>query len=150
MSAAINLNEQSMKTRFKTSLAFLAVVIPACLPVLAADLSVTGLRCEYAENPPGVDVPGPRLFWKHESATRGQRQTAYQILAAASLDALAKDKSDLWDSGKVASDASVQISYRGQALKSSEAGFLESARVGQGRQGIGVEPAGVVDDGAAE
>ena len=40
----------------------------------ASDCTVTGLRCEYAENPLGVDVPKPRLFWRLESETRGQRQ----------------------------------------------------------------------------
>jgi hypothetical protein len=118
-----NLREQSTKASTKTLLALLAVAIPGCRPVLAANLSVTGLRCEYVQNPLGVDVSSPRLFWQLESATRGQCQRAYQILAATSVDALAKDTGDLWDSGKVASDESVQIPYLGKELKSSQPVF---------------------------
>ena len=55
-------------------------------------------RCEYVENPLGVDMPNPRLFWKLDSGERGQFQTAYQILVASTVEALAKDQGDLWDS----------------------------------------------------
>src|SRR5690348_9599398 len=46
---------------------------------LAGDYAVRELRCEYADDPLGVDVSNPRLFWKLDSHTRGQRQTAYEI-----------------------------------------------------------------------
>ena len=45
------------------------------------------LRCEYLENPLGIDVTEPRLSWRIENIkanVRGQKQTAYQILVAAS------------------------------------------------------------------
>ncbi len=41
-----------------------------------------------------------------QSDQRGARQTAYRVLVATSLEMLAKDKGDLWDSGKVVSDQS--------------------------------------------
>jgi alpha-L-rhamnosidase len=88
-----------------------------------SQLKPADLRCEYAHNPLGVDVSQPRLFWKLESAVRGQRQSAYQILVASSADVLAKDQGDLWDSGKVISDETVQISYKGLPLKSSQQVF---------------------------
>ena len=97
--------------------------LAAALAVSPNVMTVTNLRCEYQTNPLGVDVPNPRLFWKLESPMRGQRQTAYQILVASSADVLAKDKGDLWDSGKVASDETIQIPYRGQPLKSSQQVF---------------------------
>ena len=92
-------------------------------PAPAAGLSPVGLRCEYGENPLGVDVPKPRLFWKLESGERGQHQTAYQVLAASSADVLARDQGDLWDSGKVASDETIHVPYAGQPLKSSQQVF---------------------------
>jgi hypothetical protein len=109
-----------------------------CLAVLAAALShpcLAGasapsqglepvqLRCELAEDPLGVDVPHPRLLWQVQSAARGQRQTAYQILAASSASALAKDHADLWDSQKVASDETLDIPYAGAPLRSSQQVF---------------------------
>ena len=87
------------------------------LPANAA-LSPAKLRCDYAVNPLGVDGAGPRLLWIVESAERGQRQTAYEILAATSDKNLAANNGDLWDSGKVDTDETIQIPYAGKELKS--------------------------------
>ncbi len=94
----------------------------ASIPAKAA-LSPANLRCEYAVNPMGVDAPNPRLFWTVESKERGQKQTAYEILAASSPELLAQDKGDLWDSGKVASEETIQIPYVGRPLESSQPVF---------------------------
>jgi alpha-L-rhamnosidase len=83
-----------------------------------ASLKVEGLKCEYRVNPLGLDTPQPRLSWLLESRQRGQQQTACQVLVASTPDLLAKDKGDLWDSGKVASGESVQVAYGGQPLRS--------------------------------
>jgi hypothetical protein len=90
---------------------------------MAGKLTPIELRCEYMQNPVGVDVTHPRLFWKLQSSIRSQYQTAYQILVASSADGLDKDKGDLWDSGKVACDETIQIPYCGLALKSSQQVF---------------------------
>ncbi|MGB2824433.1 MAG: family 78 glycoside hydrolase catalytic domain, partial [Phycisphaerae bacterium] len=76
------------------------------------------LRCEYRIDPLGIDVKRPRLSWIVESDRRCQKQTAYRILVASSEVLLAADKGDLWDSGKVASDATAQIVYAGGPLRS--------------------------------
>jgi len=65
-------------------------------------------------------MPNPRLFWKLDSRERGQFQTAYRILVASTVEALARDQGDLWDSGRVNSDETVQIPYAGRLLKSSQ------------------------------
>ena len=76
------------------------------------------LKCEYAENPLGVDAARPRLSWRVESPRRAKMQTAYQLLVATSAAKLAEGTADLWDSGRVASDRSIQIEYQGRALRS--------------------------------
>jgi len=86
-------------------------------------LMPTHLRCEYRENPLGIDSSIPRLAWKIEdrgqtSEIRGQKQTAYQVLVASTPELLAKDQGDLWDSKKVASDQSIQVEYGGKPLES--------------------------------
>jgi hypothetical protein len=50
----------------------------------AATNAPSQLRCEYLENPLGIDVLKPRLSWKLEASpeARGLRQTAYQVLVA--------------------------------------------------------------------
>ncbi|MCX6897136.1 MAG: glycoside hydrolase family 78 protein [Verrucomicrobia bacterium] len=86
--------------------------------VAAQGVKLTNLRCEYLSNPLGLDVPQPRLSWALESVARAQKQTAYRVLVASDLGDLAKDKGDLWDSGKVASDESGHIEYAGKPLAS--------------------------------
>ncbi|HEY1717559.1 MAG TPA: family 78 glycoside hydrolase catalytic domain [Verrucomicrobiae bacterium] len=89
----------------------------------AKDLIPTELRCDYAVNPFGVDSQTPRLFWKLQSDERGQKQTAYEILVSSSPKLLAQNNGDLWGSGKINSDETIQISYAGKELKSSQPVF---------------------------
>ena len=86
----------------------------------ATSLHVTDLKCEYAVDPMGVDVASPRLSWQVASNENGQRQTAWQVLAASSREALAANRGDLWDSGKMDGDQTVVIPYAGKALVSSQ------------------------------
>ena len=85
------------------------------------DLTMNNLRCEYLVNPLGIDAVKPRLSWTLHSDQRGQTQTAYQIMVAASEESLKKNQADLWDSGKVDSDQSIQIEYSGNELTSKMA-----------------------------
>ncbi len=47
-------------------------------------------------------------------------QSAYQILVASSAERLARDEGDLWDSGRVPSDDSTNVSYAGQTLTTAQ------------------------------
>jgi len=100
---------------------------------------VDNLRCEYLEDPLGIDVRKPRLSWesgdrssssalratagRQEPRVRGQRQTAYRVLVASSEALLKRDEGDLWDSGKVESDHSAHIVYAGKPLTSRMYGY---------------------------
>ena len=83
------------------------------------DAGVGGLKCEYLADPVGIDVVRPRLSWVIESARRGERQTAFRVLVASSPERLAEDSGDLWDSGRVESNASVGVEYAGKPLTSA-------------------------------
>lgn len=87
---------------------------------VAASLSPSHLTCEFRDNPLGVDLGQPRLFWKLQSKERGARQTAYEIMVASSERNLKNDFGDLWNSGKVQSDETTQIRYAGKPLSSSQ------------------------------
>ncbi len=89
----------------------------------AVALEVTALRTEYLRNPLGIDSLSPRLQWQLASSKRGQTQSAYRILVSSSLKRLAAGEGDLWDSGKVASDASIQIAYAGRPVSSGQECF---------------------------
>ncbi len=77
-------------------------------------------RCEFLENPLGLDTIRPRLSWVLESDRRGARQTAWQIIAATTSEGLARDDGDLWDSGKVLSNRSVHVPYNGRPLAAGQ------------------------------
>lgn len=83
------------------------------------------LQCEYLKNPLGLDVPRPRLSWKMGTTltTRGQKQTAYQVLVASSRALLDKNEGDLWDSGRMDSGESVNIVYDGKPLATGQKCF---------------------------
>ncbi len=86
--------------------------------VSAAGAKSVHLRCEYVENPLGIDVAAPHLSWQSDSTERDWKQIAYEIVVASSADRLQSGNADVWDSGKVDSDESVGITYRGPALES--------------------------------
>ncbi|HRY47569.1 MAG TPA: family 78 glycoside hydrolase catalytic domain [Candidatus Paceibacterota bacterium] len=87
------------------------------------NLKVSGLKCEYRINPLGIDAPQPRLSWVLESDRPGEVQTAYQIMVASSAAKLARNRADLWDSGKVASSESIHVTYEGRPLRSGQRAF---------------------------
>ncbi len=95
----------------------------AFLQVATAALVPTRLRCEYAREPLGVDSASPRLSWEVESRARGQAQTAYQVLASSERRLLDQDQGDLWDSRRIESDRTTEISYSGKPLTSSQQVF---------------------------
>ncbi len=89
----------------------------------AAPIRPDSLRCEYGVDPLGIDTARPRLSWILQSGERGQKQTAYEVVAASSLAKLAKGEKDLWDSGQVPSGETTHVPYGGQPLASSQPVF---------------------------
>lgn len=87
--------------------------------ILRAAIGVTDLRTEQLKNPAGIDARQPRLGWRIESDEPNVLQTAFHILVASSPELLEQGKGDLWDSGKIETDASQWIAYQGKALKSN-------------------------------
>jgi alpha-L-rhamnosidase len=81
-------------------------------------LEVKAPVCEYKSNPLGIDVQKPRLSWQIVSSDENVLQAAYEIRAAESLSDLDNKSKNIWSSGKVTSDNSVNIPYEGTVLKS--------------------------------
>jgi alpha-L-rhamnosidase len=104
----------------------LALILIAPTLFGAAAIRPQQLRSEYRANPQGIDVTDPRLSWVLAAAdakARGLRQTAYRVIVASSDRALGTGAGDLWDTGKVVSDQSAQVVYRGKPLTSGAAAF---------------------------
>ncbi|KEO74239.1 alpha-L-rhamnosidase [Anditalea andensis] len=81
----------------------------------AVDLS--NLKVEMLTNPEGIDVLRPRLSWQLQGDAAGIKQTAYQVLVASSLEILAQNEGDLWNSGKVEEETSIHVKYDGKPLQ---------------------------------
>src|SRR5580700_2316318 len=105
--------------KFVRNAAALALAAALCISYASAE-PVKNLRCEYLVNPLGIHETSPRFTWIIDSARRGAKQTAYQVLVASSPEKLKRMQGDLWDSGKVVSDESGHVVYAGSALTSRE------------------------------
>ena len=84
-----------------------------------SDLKPLYLRVEYKTNA-FVDAERPRFSWELHSAVLNQKQTARQILVAGSVALLNNEKANVWNSGKIASDATNQVAYAGKRLESNK------------------------------
>lgn len=109
------------KTSVNGLLRLIGTICLLCLmsgSAFAGELKPVDLTCESLEQPLGVDARQPRLSWRIHSEVRGEKQTAYRVLVASSAKLLEANTGDLWDSGKVESEQSINLTYRGEALQS--------------------------------
>jgi|WetSurMetagenome_2_1015567.scaffolds.fasta_scaffold01962_2 alpha-L-rhamnosidase len=83
--------------------------------VYAQDLSVTNLTCEHKINPVGIDIIQPRFSWKIVGTGNNILQNAYSVRVA--TDSKFASNKIIWLSGKVESDESVLLDYKGPELK---------------------------------
>ena len=108
-----------LPTYFPRLLRLIALLsLMSCTAFASNDTELNNLRCEYHNNPLGIDITSPRLSWITQSDNRGWKQSAYQILVASSQENLDQDRGDLWDSGKTQAGQSIQIPYAGKPLLS--------------------------------
>ena len=71
---------------------------------MSSRLKPVHLRCEYLENPLGIDVYTPRLSWQLTSDDNNMFQSTYRVLVAVSPEDLREEKNLVWDSGWVTSN----------------------------------------------
>ena len=94
-----------------------------CSNLFAQDLAVKDLTIEHKKNPVGICAFQPRFSWKIEGSTHNLMQTAYSIRVA--TDEKFSSEKTVWQSGKVQTDESVLIAYKGPALKSGQRYFWQ-------------------------
>ena len=87
------------------------------ISALQAEIQPQKLLCEYAVDPVGIDVLKPRLSWMLSSDPKDRDviQVAYQVQVC--MDKPVFSGPDMvWESGKILSDRSVQVVYKGLPL----------------------------------
>src|SRR5579872_963969 len=109
------LKQEQSRMRRVSSFCIVSVYV---LSAILAQAAPVKLRCDYRENPLGIDNTVPLFSWQSDNTERNWRQSAYQILVASSAENLQGGNADVWDSGKQSSDESVGIAYSGPALQS--------------------------------
>ena len=80
---------------------------------------------KYGDNFNTVEIKTkqPHLGWMLKSGTNNTLQTAYQIIVADNKDDILNNTGNVWDSGKVLSNESVNIKYEGNALEPGKVYF---------------------------
>ena len=73
-------------------------------------LDIKDLTCEMQQTPLAMDKANPRFGWKLTSNIQGDKQVAYQII-------LTSNGLKIWDSGKIKSDQSQLVVYKGKTLE---------------------------------
>jgi alpha-L-rhamnosidase len=79
----------------------------------------TGLMVEMLRNPEEAMIEDhePEFSWIVSSSTNGDMQIAYQVFVSSTKNKAELDQGDLWDSGKIISSESVNVTYGGEPLK---------------------------------
>lgn len=79
----------------------------------------SSLQVDNLPAPLGIDDPTPQFSWKLNDSRHAARQTAYRVQVATKEELLRAGHPDLWDSGRIQSDRSVAVTYKGPALAPS-------------------------------
>lgn len=77
-------------------------------------MKIYEMKTDLQIKPIGIDNSYPMFSWKMDSNERGAFQSAYQIIVSESESF----EDIVWNSGKISSDISVGIEYKGEGLKS--------------------------------
>jgi alpha-L-rhamnosidase len=102
---------------------FLSITI-LLITTIHAQVKVQSLLVENLSNPIGMDVTSPRFSWQLVSPKRNVMQTAYEVKVGTTANP-SKEKNLQWSSGKVNSDSSVHVAYKGMPLLSGEKYFWQ-------------------------
>ncbi len=114
-----------MKSKVNLVRVFALFLMFSISGIVSAKTVVSNPVCEYHLNPIGIDVLMPRFSWQLSSDKTNVMQTAYEIRVATSLAGLTKSSNLLWSTGKVNSDKSVNVDYKGVALQSMQRAYWQ-------------------------
>ena len=99
--------------RFSLIIGFLLFLACPAAHAAGEKGSLDKLTVEYTQTPLGIDEEHPRFSWQMQvpDGVRGCRQTAYQ------LTILDEANKEVWNTGKVKGEGSLNIAYAGSPLK---------------------------------
>ncbi len=83
-------------------------------------MEIYDLRTQNLSGPLGIDTDKPVFSWKLSAEGRGERQTAYRVVASSTKEKLEAGEYDIWDSGKVEDEDNYGVVYGGAPLSSMQ------------------------------
>jgi alpha-L-rhamnosidase len=116
---------ESMKSRMAWVVVFAAVLSATAMPLrgFASEPETAPgpveLKVDDLKTPLGIDDQAPRFSWQLRDEARGAKQTAYEVEVASTEALLKAGKADVWESGRVEGNASLNVRYAGPALAAS-------------------------------
>lgn len=99
------------------------------------NMKIVRTKVEYLSNPIGLDEEKPVFSWNVETGGKNWKQTAYQILVSCDQAKLSNGIGDIWNSGRVVSDAMVNVEYCGKKLEPATK-YYWTVRVWNGESGV--------------
>lgn len=99
---------------------FLITLLLINLTLFSQNIKLVNLQCNSQTNPLAIESASPLLSWEMQSTQRNVLQTAYRIVVADNLAKLNANNGNVWDSKKITSGASINVTYRGKALNAAK------------------------------
>lgn len=95
-----------MKIYQRLSLILFVITTLCCISCenSSRNISIVKTRCEYLDNPIGIDAKHPRFTWVFKDGLKNFTQKAYQIRVAADIKLLTSGTPDIWTSDKIESN----------------------------------------------
>ncbi len=81
------------------------------------------LRCEFLDDPVGIDAHRPLFTWASLSPERGTVAEAYQIILDTHVEYARRGIGGVWDTGRVETSKCLPTAYAGPALESRQRYF---------------------------
>lgn len=107
-----------MLSRFLQTAGMIVLLSSGCVFAAASQgRSIAHLTTNGLTNPLGTGLEAPQFSWQVVDGRGGALQTAYEVQV--SSDEM-KFSGDIWDSGKIISDRSVNVPYAGPALRAEK------------------------------
>lgn len=94
----------------------------------AQDFSVVNPRCEYRDEPLGINTLTPRFSWQISARDRGFLQSAYELIVGDDRAAVAAGRGNLWRV-KAKGSGVAPHPLRGQGARIGQGVLLERARL---------------------
>ena len=105
--------------------------------------AVVNPRCEYRDEPLGINTLTPRFSWQISARDRGFLQSAYELIVGDDRAAVAAGRGNLWRV-KAKGAESLHIPYAGKALESG----MERARLERCGRSLALDAGQPLLDGA--